>query len=294
MASLIIPAHNEAQQIETLLEQLRSEVSAHDQVIVIANGCTDDTATRARKFDYVTVIEQTVPSKVLALNAGDQAAANNYPRLYLDADIAFQMGTVRKLIEALDVPQARVAAPQVSIDVSDSTFLVRAHYFVVTRHPWMVKYASTHLAGRRIYGANEAARQRFGPFPNVTNDDGFFDQCYSATERKIVGGTMVFTMARRTSEEEVGRLVRVRRGNRELEEWFASSGQIRPDRLDPEVLTGSRIIRIIRMLATSGFATRPSLLAPAYLIGWVIMMRRVTRATQLLDQQGGAIAWAGK
>ena len=294
MASLIIPAHNEAHQIETLLEQLRSEVTPQDQVIVVANGCSDDTAERARKFSFVTVIEQTAPSKVLALNAGDVAAGSNFPRLYLDADIAFQLGTICKLIEALEVPEARVVAPQVSIDVSDSTFLVRSHYFVVTRHPWIVKYASTHLAGRRIYGANELARQQFGLFPNVTNDDGFFDQCYSATDRKIVDNTMVFTMARRTSDEEVGRLVRVRRGNRELEEWFANSGQPRPDRLNPEVLKGLRIVRIIRMLATSGFFTRPAPLAPAYLIGWAIMMRRVARATDMLDQKGDAIAWAGK
>lgn len=294
MASLIIPAHNEAGQIETLLEQLRSEVTPNDRVFVIANGCTDDTAQRAGAFDFVTVIEQATPSKIVALNTGDEAARDNFPRLYLDADIAMQMGSVRALIEALNVPEPRVVAPHVSIDVSFSSFLVRAYYYVVSRHPWIVKHASTHLAGRRIYGANEAARKRFGLFPTVTNDDGFFDQCYSATERKIVDNTMVFTLARRTSDEEVGRLVRVRRGNLELEAWFTASGQPRPDRESPIELKGSRLGRIVRMMATSGFVKRPAALAPAYILGWLIMKRRVNAATQLLDQRGGAIEWAGK
>jgi hypothetical protein len=48
------------------------------------------------------------------------------------------------------------------------------------------------------------------------------------------------------------------------------------------------------MMATSGFVTRPAALAPAYILGWLIMKRRVTAATQLLDQRGGAIEWAGK
>jgi hypothetical protein len=105
---------------------------------------------------------------------------------------------------------------------------------------------------------------------------------------------MVFTLARRTSDEEVGRLVRVRRGNLELEAWFTASGQPRPDRESPIELKGSRLGRIVRMMATSGFVTRPAALAPAYILGWLIMKRRVIAATQLLDQRGGAIEWAGK
>lgn len=294
MASLIIPAHNEGQQIATLLTQLEGEVSPTDQVIVIANGCHDDTVVRAESFSYVTVLDLAEPSKIGALNAGDAQAGDNFPRLYLDADITFAPGTVRNLIAALQVPEPRVVAPKITIDLTRSSFLVKSYYFVISRHPWIVKHAQTHLAGRRIYGANQLARQRFGQFPTVTNDDGFFDQCFSSDERFIVPDTMVFTKARLTSAEEVGRLVRVRRGNFELDRWFAASGQARPDRDNATPLVGSRIIRIVRMLATSGFVTRPSLLAPAYVAGWLLMKRRVTRLTRLTEESGSGIEWAGK
>lgn len=294
VASLIIPAHNEGQQIVALLTQLEGEVSTGDVVIVVANGCRDNTAELARGFSYVTVLDLNEPSKIAALNAGDLQAADNFPRLYLDADITFAPGTVRNLIAALQVEEARVVAPLITIDLSNSSFLVKSYYFVVSRHPWIVKHAQTHLAGRRIYGANRLARQRFSQFPTVTNDDGFFDQCFSSEERQIVPHTMVFTQARRTSAEEVGRLVRVRRGNRELDHWFSVSGQRRPDRENVAPLVGSRIVRIMRMLATSGFVTRPSLLAPAYIVGWLIMKRRVARITQQTEAAGAGIAWAGK
>lgn len=294
MASLIIPAHNEGQQIAALLTQLEGEVEKSDQVIVVANGCHDDTVELAKKFSYVTVLDLTEASKIAALNAGDSQAGTNFPRLYLDADITFAPGTVRNLIKALQVSESRVAAPHISIDLSKSSFLVKSYYFVVSRHPWIVKHAQTHLAGRRIYGANQLARQRFDQFPTVTNDDGFFDQCFSSAERVIVPETMVFTQARRTSKEEVGRLVRVRRGNLELDRWFLASGQSRPDRDNASPLVGSRIVRIIRMLATSGFITRPSLFAPFYIAGWLILKRRVTRLTRLTEESGSGIDWAGK
>jgi len=54
--SIIIPARNEASVIEnTLRSLLASKLDRPMQVIVVANGCTDDTADRARAIAAETM-----------------------------------------------------------------------------------------------------------------------------------------------------------------------------------------------------------------------------------------------
>ena len=76
MISIVIPAHNEGSVIERLLESLTADAGTHEfDIIVVCNGCTDDTAARARACPYgITVLETDIPSKVNALNMGDEAA----------------------------------------------------------------------------------------------------------------------------------------------------------------------------------------------------------------------------
>lgn len=73
MTAIIIPAHNEAAVIGQTLKGLLRQVGEGDEVIVVCNGCSDDTAGVARRFEpRVTVLETDVPSKTNALNLGDR------------------------------------------------------------------------------------------------------------------------------------------------------------------------------------------------------------------------------
>ena len=87
LASVVIPAHNEQQVIGRCLARLMDGLPPDTQVVVVCNGCTDDTAGIAATFGArLVVVEVDRPSKTGALNAGD-GVASGFPRAYLDADI---------------------------------------------------------------------------------------------------------------------------------------------------------------------------------------------------------------
>ena len=81
MVTVIVPAHNEARVVGRLLGQLVSGAGPGEfDVIVVANGCTDDTAQVAAGYGpMIRVISIPVPSKREALMAGNQAA-EGFPR----------------------------------------------------------------------------------------------------------------------------------------------------------------------------------------------------------------------
>ena len=88
MISIVIPAYNESVSIAKCLHSVFSQTLDEPmEVVVVCNGCTDNTAEIARAFrPEVTVIETTVGSKVVALNLGDEAVTS-FPRIYLDGDM---------------------------------------------------------------------------------------------------------------------------------------------------------------------------------------------------------------
>ena len=76
VTSIIIPAHNEQAVVARGIQALARDAGADSyQVIVVANGCSDDTAGVARRaWDRVDVVETDIPSKSNALNLGDAKA----------------------------------------------------------------------------------------------------------------------------------------------------------------------------------------------------------------------------
>ena len=75
MISIVIPAHNEGSVIARTLRTLTTNASPDElDVLVICNGCRDETARIARSFgEPVRVLETDIGNKAHALNLGDQA-----------------------------------------------------------------------------------------------------------------------------------------------------------------------------------------------------------------------------
>tara|TARA_B100002049_G_scaffold142986_1_gene106130 strand:- start:1174 stop:2028 length:855 start_codon:yes stop_codon:yes gene_type:complete len=221
--SVLIPAHNEADWLPACLDALcaTDPVAGPVEVIVVANGCTDDTAELARRkapaFEArgwaLRVLELAQGSKLGALNAGE-AAARGAVLVYLDADVLVSPPLLAQLAEALaeDAPRYASGMPQ----VTTSGDWVTRHY---TRF-WQTTGFMTHgVPGFGVFAMNRTGRARWGEWPDIISDDTFARLNFRPEERIAVPAPYAWPMI-----EGFAPLVRVRRrqdiGVAEVEQLF--------------------------------------------------------------------------
>jgi glycosyltransferase involved in cell wall biosynthesis len=183
MISIIIPAHDEGLVIARTLEALTTDALPGElDVVVVCNGCNDDTASIARRFGApVRVIETPIPNKAHALNLGDQAA-RSFPRIYVDADVLVTLTTIRALAERLERGGVIAVAPQPYFDLTGCSCVVRAFYDIRCRLPSF----GEGIGGSGVYALSETARRRFDEFPNLIADDTFVRIQFKYEERETL------------------------------------------------------------------------------------------------------------
>lgn len=209
MISVIIPAHNEAPLIGGCLQALLSSdpVPVPVEVIVVANGCTDNTVVIARdRLDGVRargwradVLDLPGLGKPGALNAGD-AAARFPARVYLDADVTVSRGLLAALWAVLDRSEPAYASGQVRI--TGQCAASRRYARLWARLPFM----SRGVPGCGVYAVNGAGRARWAAFPPVISDDTFVRLHFTPAERHLAAAEYDWPIA-----EGIRALVRVRR-----------------------------------------------------------------------------------
>ena len=99
--TVLIPAHNEAEQIKKVLEVLQKQITEQDQIIVIADNCHDNTAELARSTG-VKVLERENKrdrGKGYALDYAMQQIKNNPPEVLviLDGDCIIEPDTIKNI-----------------------------------------------------------------------------------------------------------------------------------------------------------------------------------------------------
>lgn len=208
LGSVIIPAHDEAGVIGRCLDALFDGIEPDTlDVVVVCNGCTDDTAARARSSGHaVRVVEIEQASKPAALRAGD-AATPVFPRLYLDADVVLPGTAARRVLQRL-AAGAVAARPPIRYDTSRSSAAVRRYYRARARVPAVMR----SLWGAGVCGVSAAGRGRFGAFPDVVGDDLWLDRQFAAGEVEIVDCEPVVVVVPRRSRDLVHTLRRTYRG----------------------------------------------------------------------------------
>lgn len=210
LLSVILPASNEAAYIGNCLAALfaSNPVPGRAEVIVVANGCRDDTAVRARQFaneakaaDWrLVVIDRDEGGKIGALNAGDSAARGDI-RAYLDADVIVSPDLMAQLVQVLSVTVPRYASGRPEIPPAKSA-VTRAY----ARFWRTLPFARSAAPGYGLYAVNAPGRARWGAFPQIISDDTFARLQFFPAERVGCAATYSWPMI-----EGFAALVRVRR-----------------------------------------------------------------------------------
>ncbi|WP_084964926.1 glycosyltransferase [Thermoactinospora rubra] len=196
-ASVVIPAHNEGRVLGRLLKGLGG---ADLEIVVVANGCDDDTAEVAAAFG-ARVVETPVPSKREALRLGDEHATA-FPRVYLDADVEIGAADVLALCEALD--RVLAAAPERDLVMEGRPWPVRAYYAIWSRLPAVRE----GLFGRGVIAVGEEGGRRVMALPPVMGDDLAASLAFAPGERAVVRGARVRVHPPRTVADLLRRRVR--------------------------------------------------------------------------------------
>jgi hypothetical protein len=212
--SVVVPAHNEARVIGRLLGQLVPANGRADlDIVVVANGCSDDTAAVAASFGpSVRVVTQRVASKRAALDAGDDLA-KGFPRVYVDADVEMTVDDVEALAAALRSPGILACAPERLVDLTGRPLLVRWYYDIWTRLPQVRE----GLFGRGAIAVNAIAHERLASLPPLLADDLACSLAFAPGERAVVAQATTVVHAPRTLRDLVRRRVRAALTVAELE-----------------------------------------------------------------------------
>ena len=211
MASVIVPAHNEANVIRTCLDSLVNQPGL-DTLIVACNGCTDDTAAIVQhEYPQAICLDIALPSKVNALNEAEKYITS-WPVFYIDADTRLSPNAIEVITQALAEGKTLLAAPEPVIDTRHSSWWVKQYY-----RTWLqLPYIREGVVATCSYVITEQGHERFERFPEVINDDGFVRCLFSREERRNIPSAQIFITAPKDLASLIKIKTRARLGNMQL------------------------------------------------------------------------------
>lgn len=253
MLTVIVPASNEAPLIGRCIEALLGSAFVRPtkwQLVIVANGCRDDTASVARSYTMaarqanvdLVVLDLEQGNKLNAINAGE-AIADGDALAYIDADVVVEPALLEQLSEVLASSEPTYATGTLRI-ARPHTWATRTYARFWSLLPFVVDGA----AGCGVFAVNRPGRRRWPKFPAIISDDTFVRLHFSPAERINVRAGFTWPMV-----EGFSNLVRVRRRQDRGVEEIA---RLYPQLIANEGKSSTGLRGIVRLAATDpiGFA----------------------------------------
>ncbi len=151
-AAILIPAHNEADVITCTLESLIPQLRTQDELVVIADNCTDDTAAIVKQFP-VTIIERSDSErkgKGYALNFGMEylKSKNIDVIIMVDADCILEPGSRDKLVDQVLKEDRPIQSLYLMLNNGHDVSLSQK----IAEFTWLIKNKIRPLGLRRLNG----------------------------------------------------------------------------------------------------------------------------------------------
>ena len=217
MLTVIIPAYNEEKCIERTLSELTNFSSLEVEVIVLPNGCVDNTAEFVRaKFPSFKVVELDTGSKILAINKGLEIAQFEHV-LVQDADVIISTESIRSILKFIESEQYLFASPTTKI-VQDGSFLTNMYYSFLKLTPAY----RVGMVNSGAYLISPQARDILGKFPQVIADDGYVKGTLGSANLATIPSCYSVVMSPRTIWSLIKIKTRSKLGNMELKKKFTS------------------------------------------------------------------------
>ena len=197
------------------------------RVIVIANGCTDSTASKANStMPRATVVETATAGKANALNIGYQLAAKDRPIICLDADLDITVESLRALVEALSSSGAKASCGHMDVGAHNSTTLIRAYY-----QGWRTNPYFDHGKFGGVFALSPTAAEAVFPLPEIIADDEYVRRSFPVSEIAFVANCRFKARAPQTLSSLLGVRRRSIRGARQVTEMGLPNPECRSKRV---------------------------------------------------------------
>ena len=136
--AVLIPAHNESLVITKTIQTILPQLLPQDQLLVVADNCTDDTANMARNLgaNVVERLNSTLRGKGYALDHGIQYLQNMPPQVVMivDADCSISADFIQILAQACVQLQRPVQALDLMLAPANANLKIKIAEFA-----WAVK-----------------------------------------------------------------------------------------------------------------------------------------------------------
>ena len=186
---VVVPVRDEADTLRYTVPALLQVVQAvRAQVVWVCNGCTDDSASIIRGLAGTlgTVLELQQPSKTGALQAGDEALGDLFPRFYLDADAWLRVDDLQRLLAALSIEEIEMVGARNAFDCTKATALSAA-----MARCWLSLPYARERCFTGLIGVSRKARSRWTSWPDVLGDDLYAAAMVPSERRLIVSDTLL-------------------------------------------------------------------------------------------------------